>query len=138
MATWPARFPTEAFADTFARQPIKIANYVYAMRLGNGPPECNDGWNFRGGGIIQITGRTNYKAAARALDLPLDLQPAKIEQPLIAARVAGWFWRSHGLNELADTGDFERITETINGPAKLGLAERIAFWEKAKTVLGGA
>jgi putative chitinase len=68
----------------------------------------------------------------------LDLQPAKIEQPLIAARVAGWFWRSHGLNELADTGDFERITETINGPAKLGLAERIAFWEKAKTVLGGA
>jgi putative chitinase len=138
MATWPTRFPTDAIAVAFARNPQRIANYVYANRMGNGPPESNDGWNYRGGGLIQLTGRANYRAAGKAIGVPLETAPSKIEQPLVAARAAGQFWQSHGLNELADSGEFEKITETINGPAKLGLAERKAFWEKAKYVLGGA
>ena len=136
MKTWPRRFPTEAYAVPYARQPQKLANAVYANRLGNGPPESNDGWAYRGGGIIQLTGRANYKRAGEALNLPLETQPAKIEQPLIAARAAAWFWSAHGLNELADAGDFERITEAINGPAKLGLEARKAYWETAKAALG--
>lgn len=136
MKTWPRRFPSEAYAIPYARQPQRLANAVYANRLGNGPPESNDGWTYRGGGIIQLTGRANYKAAGEALGLPLETQPGRIEQPPVAARAAAWFWSAHGLNELADAGDFDRITETINGPAKLGLEARKAYWETAKAALG--
>lgn len=133
---WPSRFRDQAHANQYARQPEKLANYVYALRLGNGPPETGDGWRYRGGGVIQLTGKTQYKLAGDAIDVPLESQPNKIEQPLIAARVAGWYWKDHGLNELADVDDFDRITEAINGPKKLGLAERKELWEKAKQVLG--
>lgn len=135
MATWPRRFPTVESATPFARQPQKLANYVYAGRLGNGPPESNDGWNYRGGGIFQLTGKANYEATGKALGVPLVVSPGKIETALVAARSAGYFWASHGCNEMADAGDFERITETINGPAKLGLAERQAFYEKVLAAL---
>lgn len=135
MATWPKRFPTVESATPFARQPQKLANYVYANRLGNGPPESNDGWNYRGGGIFQLTGKANYEATGKALGVPLVTSPGKIEIALVAARSAGYFWASHGCNEMADAGDFERITETVNGPAKLGLAERQAFYEKVLAVL---
>lgn len=135
MKTWPKRFPTVEVAVLFARQPQKLANYVYANRLGNGPPESNDGWKYRGGGLIQLTGKANYEAAQNAVNLPLVNSPAKIEIPLVAARVAGWFWQAHGCNELADTGDFDRITETINGHAKLGAADRLAFYKKVLEVL---
>lgn len=137
MNTWPSRFRDLAHAQQYARQPEKLANYVYALRLGNGPPETGDGWRYRGGGVIQLTGKTQYKLAGEAIGVPLESTPNKIEQPLTAARVAGWYWKDHGLNELADVGEFDRITETINGPAKLGLAERKMIWEKAKQVLGG-
>ena len=133
--TWPARFPTDEIAVAFARQPQKIANYVYANRLGNGDAQSNDGWSYRGGGIIQLTGRAQYKAAGDALKINLEAAPQKIEQPEVAARVAGWYWQSHGLNELADAGDFDKITETINGPAKLGLEERRAFYTKLRAIL---
>lgn len=135
MATWPKRFPTEAIALLFARQPQKLANYVYANRLGNGPPESNNGWNYRGGGIFQTTGKDNYALAEKALGVPLVNSPGKIEIPLVAARAAGYFWQSHGCDEMADAGDFDRIVETINGPAKLGLVERRAFYEKVLAVL---
>ena len=65
--TFPNRFPTPESAAAIARQPEKIANSIYANRLGNGPPESGDGWRYRGRGIIQITGRTNYQAASQFL-----------------------------------------------------------------------
>lgn len=135
MATWPKRFPTEAVALQFARQPQKLANYVYANRLGNGPFESNEGWKYRGGGLFQLTGKDNYVRAGKAVGVPLVNSPGKIEVPIVAARTAGWFWQSHGCNELADAGDFERIVETINGPAKLGLNDRLAFYKKVLEVL---
>lgn len=135
MHTWPSRFPTEEFANLFARQPQKLANYVYANRLGNGDDKSNDGWNYRGGGVIQLTGRAQYRVAGEALKLDLEARPSRIEQPTIAAKVAAWYWQSHGLNELADKGDFDRITETINGPGKLGLEERRAFYNKLRNIL---
>lgn len=134
MNTWPRRFPTEESTTGYVRNPERLANYVYGGRLGNTEP--GDGWKYRGGGLIQLTGRGNYRDAGAALGVPLEDAPQKIELPIVAARSAGWFWQSHGCNELADAGEFEKITETINGPAKLGQKEREALWAKAKAVLG--
>ena len=142
MKTWPKRFPTQAIADQCARQPEKIANVVYANRIGNGPPESGDGWRYRGRGIFQLTGKGNYQETAEALSIDLLAAPEKLEEPSMAARSAGWFWKSRGLNTLADCApgeddiaDFVRITQIING-GRTGLAERVAYWEKAKGALG--
>jgi putative chitinase len=133
--TWPKRFPSDEFANTYARQPQKLANYVYANRLGNGDVASNDGWNYRGGGVIQLTGKANYIAAEKATGFPVGSFPSRIEHPQIAATVAAWFWQSHGLNEVADTGDFAKVTETINGPAKLHHAQRLANLTKLQAVM---
>jgi putative chitinase len=137
MTTWPQRFPTERVAQPFARNPERLANYVYANRLGNGPPESGDGWRYRGRGLIQITGKANYAEAGVALKLPLVAQPAMLERPTDAVRAAAWYWQTHHLNELADANSqdaFEAITQRING-GFTGLAERIALWRKAQGAL---
>jgi len=100
--------------------------------LGNVMP--GDGKRFLGRGLIQITGRANYNAAGMALGLPLCDSPELLEQRGPAARSAAWFWESHGLNELADAGNFERITRRINGGLN-GQADRLALFEVAQLVL---
>lgn len=137
MVTWPKRFPTEASAKPYARNPEKLANFVYGNRLGNGPPESGDGWRYRGRGLIQVTGKANYAEAGAALGLPLVLQPAMLERPTDAVRSAAWFWQKNRLNELADTGSlesFEAITRRING-GLTGIADRVLLWHKAQEVL---
>ena len=134
-ATWPRYFPDDTVAQRFARAPERLANYVYANRLGNGPFESGDGWRYRGRGLIQITGKANYKALEDATGKPYVQQPQMLERPPDAARSAAWYWQSHGLNELADAGDFAAITKRINGGLN-GQAERLALWAKAKEVLG--
>lgn len=137
MLTWPKRFPEEAAAKPYARNPEKLANFVYGNRLGNGPPESGDGWRYRGRGLIQVTGKANYGDVGVALGLPLIAQPAMLERPTDAVRSAAWFWQSHGLNQLADENTldaFETITRRINGGIT-GLAERVALWRKAQEVL---
>lgn len=139
LATWPRRFnPTKAQA--FHRQPEKIANEVYGGRLGNNKP--GDGWRYRGGGFVQLTGRDNYRRVGHALDVPLEDQPELIERLDVSALAAGYFWASLGLNSLADDlpeddddADFLAITRKINGGTN-GLAERRALWKLAKQVLG--
>lgn len=100
--------------------------------LGNS--QAGDGSRFRGRGLIQITGRTNYAACGKALGLDLLAQPAMLEQTVNACRSAGWFWQSRGLNALADAGDQVAVTRRINGGAN-GLAERLAFFKVAQRVL---
>jgi putative chitinase len=141
MQVWPNRFPTLDKAQPYERNPEKLANYVYAKRLGNGDESSGDGWRYRGRGIIQLTGRGNYRAAGEGIGLPLENQPELLEQPDAAALSAAWFWKSHGLNELADNQnddndmeDFITITKRING-GTVGLKERIAFWQRSKEVL---
>lgn len=116
-ATWPHRFDVEK-AALLHRKPQQIANYVYAGRLGNGPESSGDGWRFRGRGLIQITGRNNYREVSEALFLSahrlLD-EPELLTQPDCAAKSAGYFWQSRGLNLLADQGNFRQITYRING-----------------------
>ncbi|MGC3080625.1 glycoside hydrolase family 19 protein, partial [Pseudomonas aeruginosa] len=74
-----------------------------------------DGWRFRGRGLLQITGRPNYRLVGEALVEPLEAEPWRLEQPEPAARSAAWWWAGQGLNELADRGEFAAITRSING-----------------------
>ena len=101
--------------------------------LGNTQP--GDGFKFRGRGLIQITGRANYAKAGAELVLPLLDSPELLEQPSNAAQSAAWFWTSHGLNELADIGDFNTITRRINGGLN-GLQDRLALYALCKSAFG--
>lgn len=101
--------------------------------LGNTNP--GDGFTYRGRGLIQVTGRSNYQVCGDALGLDLVSHPELLEQPGNAAQSAAWFWTSHGLNDLAEAGDFETITRRINGGLN-GLSDRVALWKSACTALG--
>ena len=140
MAIWPRRFPTLEQAETYAHSPERLANFVYANRLGNGDAASGDGWRYRGRGIFQITGRGNYRRVGEALGLPLEAEPQLLEQPEHAALSAAQFWHARGLNELADDRgddndltDFERICLLVSG-GRIGLTARKAYWETAKAV----
>ncbi len=124
LATFPRHFNQETAAD-YARQPERIANHVYANRMGNGDEASGDGWRYRGRGAIQITGRDNYEAAGTALGLDLANHPELLEQPENAVRASAWWWQSHGLNERVDANpnDVEGVTRVINGGTH-GLEDR--------------
>ena len=107
---------------------------AYEGRRDLGNVEPGDGPRFKGRGLIQITGRANYAAAGQALGRDLITNPVQAAEPDLACRIAGWFWDSRHLNELADMGEFERITRRINGGTN-GLAQRQAYHERAKAVL---
>jgi len=104
--------------------PQAIANRVYAKRLGNGDEASGDGWRYRGSGYKQLTGRSNFRAIGSIVGIDLEKNPDLAREPATAARVAFAFWDSCGCTPLAEKGDVEAITGKVNGPAKLGLAER--------------
>ncbi|MNP38453.1 Chitinase class I [compost metagenome] len=131
MATWPTRFDA-TLAAQYARQPERIAAAVYNGRMGNTAP--GDGWRYRGRGLIQVTGKANYQNAGAALGLDLVAHPELLKQPGHAAMSAAWYWSANGLNELADAGQFEKITRKINGGLN-GQVERVALRDCAATVL---
>lgn len=107
---------------------------AYEGRKDLGNIEHGDGVKYKGRGLIQITGRSNYTAMMLALNIDCIDHPELIEQPINACRSAGWFWKTHGLNELSDVKDFEKITRRINGGFN-GQNDRLALYEKAKQVL---
>jgi putative chitinase len=129
------KYFTEDEAQEFAHQPEKIANRVYADRLGNGDEGSREGWRYRGRGFIQLTGKDNYREAGKFLKLDLVGKPELAEGLEVAARVAGWYWTSRNLNSYADNGQFDAITKKING-GLIGLNDRRAYYRKAKEVLG--
>ena len=106
-----------------------------AKELGNTQPR--DGKRYKGRGVIQLTGRANYRRYGRMLGLDLENNPELAAQPEVAFRIAGAFWKTHGLNELADVGDFKEITGRINGGLN-GYDKRLEYWAIAKQVLKGA
>ena len=138
-AVWPRRFPTAADALPYIHQPERLANLVYANRLGNGPPESCDGWRYRGRGLIQLTGRANYRATGLRLGLPLESEPELAGQPEAAVWIAAEWWQRHRCNEWADRDDARAISGMINrgNPAAVahGLPDRIARTNRAKEVL---
>jgi putative chitinase len=133
---FPRRFTDLDQASQYARQPARIANHVYAGRLGNGDEASGDGWHFRGRGLIQITGRGNYQTCSQGLfgDHRLLTTPELLEQPGFACESAAWFWHSRQLNALADADRFDDITRKING-GQHGCRERHDWHRRALGVL---
>jgi putative chitinase len=101
-----------------------------AVALGNTPEADGDGQKYKGRGLIQITGRFNYEKCGTALGLDLIAFPELLELPENVCRSAAWFWASHGLNELADEGEFEKITRKINGGLN-GQESRLEYYDLA-------
>ncbi len=122
-------------AKAFHRNPEKIANWVYANRMGNGPPESGDGWSYRGSGIIQLTGKDNFAEASDYLysdsAVLLDRPELVREDKEIAILCALWFWAKHNLMDIDNPVEVSRI---VNGGDN-GLDDRISRYEKALGVL---
>lgn len=128
-------FPTDALAADYARQPERIANRVYANRMGNGNEESGDGWRYRGRGLIQLTGRDNYEAFRRWLDQRATPEPwPDVVATDYAVHSAVFYWDSRGLNALADADDLLAITRRINGGIH-GLAHRRELFDRASALL---
>ena len=108
------------------------ARYEGRKDLGN--TVAGDGSKYRGRGLIQITGRANYMACGEALGLDLINQPELLEKPQHACMSAAWFWATKGLSTLADAGQFDKITQRING-GQNGAADRQALYARALKVL---
>ena len=128
-------FPTVADATPYARQPQKIANKVYANRMGNGDESSGDGFKFCGRGAIQLTGHDNYASFAASVDMTIDECVADLETLDGAIESACWFWKKNGLNAVCDADDIIKMTKKING-GTIGLDDRKAHYEKAKGLLG--
>ncbi len=134
MKVWPKRFPTLEFAKQYERDPKKIANSVYANRMGNRDEASGDGFRFRGRGLFQTTGHAGYYHAGQALGEDFVMQPDLVATPQYAALTAGFFWSTHKLNQYADSRDYKMMTKKING-AYIGLEDRMKHINHALTVL---
>lgn len=127
MTTFKKYFPTQQLAESYQRQPQKIANKVYADRMNNGNESSGDGYKFRGRGYIQLTGKVNYDAFGKAINEDIVNNPDLVatKYPLLSA---AWFWTKTGLNPIADKGIGEDVitslTKKINGGTN-GLEHRI-------------
>jgi putative chitinase len=136
MKLWKSRFPTIEIANEYARNPKKIANKVYASRMGNRDEASGDGYRFRGRGCIQLTGHANYFHAGQACGEDFVMQPDLVATPKYAAMTAGWFWNTHKINQFADRQDFTLMTKKING-GTIGLDDRIKHINHALDILNG-
>lgn len=135
MKLWPKRFPTQEVANAYEKNPKKIANMVYASRMGNRDESSGDGYRFRGRGCIQLTGHSNYFHAGKALGVDFVANPDLVATPKYASLTAGWFWDTHKCNAPADALDFVKVTKIING-GTIGLADREKHVREALVVLG--
>jgi len=128
-------------ASEYARKPEKIANYVYqdefrTKRGAMGNTADGDGWRFRGRGLKQLTGRNNYTAFGKTVDLTAEEAADYVATEKGAVESACWFWNNAKLNKIADAGDIVKMTKKING-GTIGLEDRTKRWEKALAILGG-
>jgi putative chitinase len=135
---FPKYFPDDAIAQDYASRPNKqeaIANRIYASRMGNGDEASGDGYRYRGRGLIQLTGRSNYTWFAASLEITPEEASEYLTTFEGAAQSACWFWESNKLNQWADKGDILTLTKRING-GTIGLDDRIKHYEHALHVLG--
>jgi putative chitinase len=131
---WPKRFPTLESAQPYARNGKALANKVYANRMGNRDEASGDGGRFFGRGAIQLTGHSNYFHCGKALGVDFVKEPQLVATPKYAILSGGWFWNTHGCNEIADRGDWTQLTKKING-GTIGLDDRVKHTEIALAVL---
>lgn len=122
-------------AHEYHRQPEKIANVIYANRMGNGDTESGDGWKFRGRGPIQFTGRRKYEEFNKYIDENILENPDLLCNDFdVAIKSAMWFWNKNNLNDYADKLDLKGMTRRING-GYFGLEERIHYFDKIMDIL---
>jgi putative chitinase len=130
--------PGKRDAAEYARNPEKIANYVYqdefrSSKMGN--VNEGDGWRFRGRGLKQLTGRDNYTRFGKSVGMSAEEAAEYVATEKGAIESAAWFWGANNLNDIADTDDVTRMTKKING-GNIGLADRQQRYTKAMSVLG--
>ena len=132
MGIFKKYFPTEAIANAYQRNPQKIANKVYASRMGNGDEGSGEGYKFRGRGYIQLTGKDNYTAFGKAIgeDIPSNPDVVASKYALLSA---AWFFNKNKLHIMADGGATDAvvtsITKRVNG-GTIGLADRIKHFKE--------
>lgn len=137
LEVWPKRFPKgEKESQLFAYNPVKLANRVYANRNGNGPEECGDGYRYRGRGLLQITGRANYKAVGDLLHIDLLQFPDALLERKFAALSAGAYWTAN-VKSPPGVPHIESDTIAITG-SKMALAERQKLYGKIMKVMSDA
>ena len=134
---FPREFPTEADAQPYVNNPEALGNRVYANRLGNGNEASGDGYRFRGRGLIQLTGRSEYTQFGTATGMTAEQASQYCETPAGAAMSGCWYLSSRGCLPFADSWDLSEITRRVNGAAMLGNTQRIAYSEAVLNSLGG-
>lgn len=145
MQVWPSRFKTLEKAKEYAHNPEKLANNVYANRMGNGNEASGDGWKYRGRGYIGLTGKSNYSDFNRYDLCTEDVlkNPDKVAVYPLNQLCAMWFWERYNLNSIADrdtggTGSekiVEEITRKVNG-GLIGIAERKYYYRRFARIFG--
>lgn len=134
---WPGRFAIggkakngpNALANSLAHNPERLANNVYANRMGNGPPASGDGWEYRGFGPKQLTGKTNQSAFAKAMGILLSSVPAYVRTPEGGMMSAGWYWKSNNMDAKAATPGWKDDRIAVNG-GTIGLPQVEAIADK--------
>jgi putative chitinase len=125
-------FKEAGLAESYQRNPQKIASRVYGGRMGNGPESTGDGYKFRGRGYIQLTGKDNYTAFGKAINEDMTANPDKVASHY-ALLSAAWFFNKNGLHKIADQGSTDAvvtsITKRVNG-GTIGLADRIKHFKE--------
>jgi len=132
---FPKYFTDDATAAAYAMQPEKIANRVYANRMGNGDEASGDGWRYCGRGLIQLTGKNNYTFFAASLDIPVEEASEYLQTFEGAVQSACFFWEQNKLNQWADAGDILTLTKRING-GTIGLEDRQKHYNHALHIFG--
>jgi putative chitinase len=139
MRVWPTRFTNIEATKGLVNNPEALANKVYGGRLGNGPPASGDGYRYRGRGLIQLTGRTNYAKREAETGINLVLRPEKAADPVRAVKIACLYWASRKINAAADTGSDEaairKVRKLVNG-GEIGLADAKIYFGRARALLG--
>lgn len=127
-------FPNLEAAEGYARQKQKIANKVYANRLGNGSEASGDGWKYRGRGLIQLTGKANYQSFSNSAGIDAVANPEQVATPEYAMASACWYWQSRKINQYADADDLYMVTKRVNGGTN-GIESRQHYLDEFKRLL---
>lgn len=131
---FPKYFKNLDVAKLYHRNPEKIADLIYANRMGNGSVESGDGWKYRGRGIIQLTGKHNYQQLDLLIRKNVVNNPDYVATNEGAIISAAWFWKMNNLNTLADNDDCLSVTKKINGGV-MGLQDRMNKLQKYKAII---
>ena len=139
MRVWPRQFPTLEEAAPYVDQPEKLANKVYGGRMGNREPD--DGWRYRGRGLVQLTGRDEYRRYGRLIGVDLEAVPDLIMDPEIGAKVA--FAQAFPLGSInrlepfftSDKVDYPAILKLLQG-AFVGLDDFVRLVPRFERCIG--